>query len=334
MDIRVINQSLAALESDNAPEVLTVTATYTPLQRDVAYTNHGGSLCVGTQTPIDDRQYQDHFKDVEKKRQDGAKSRQDLKKADQARRSITALKGGAPPKKRGKEWGMKRYQDMIQISRMLLYEGQLEGGFLTPEMHELVGQLARKAINQCVEEHKHGDSAKWTASPPFWTLALAQEAFRRVNKNPDWTQTSTEQAAEPPIRRAYPISWDGLQDLYKYNLMGTLTDENEGGTYKSRKVVSHPLGASRIDMIAKMGYLHNLLIRAGDKDGLHPHIQLLKPMTVLRDPEPFCVQSGLQASKASVVAKHTTYGKKTPTCSEACDLEVTAEYVAQMNQRG
>lgn len=248
-------------------------------------------------------------------------------------------------RERGETWAQLRYYQIVHLSRLLLKQSGVRGAFLTNEMHDTLGCLAIKAINQVVRTPDN--RLLPTASAPFWTLALAQEAWRRRPGNEGWS-TNCQDAA-------WALSWEGMESLYHGNkyqeaLKGAETHETETTRELTasevlrgkkqhvvrRKVVSHGLGHSHSQIVKKMQCLHELLIAAGDTlldgsaGGLHPDIRNLMAPVVNRYPKPAASLDCLANSKARRIANHRAFGKKKPTPIEEKDLEEAAASVAAM----
>tara|TARA_B110001452_G_C15238519_1_gene428832 strand:- start:3193 stop:4671 length:1479 start_codon:yes stop_codon:yes gene_type:complete len=248
-------------------------------------------------------------------------------------------------RERGDTWAQLRYYQIVHLSRLLLKESGVRGAFLSNDMHDTLGNLAIMAINQVVRTPDN--RLLPTASAPFWTLALAQEAWRRRPGNEGWSTNCSD--------AAWALSWEGMEALYHGNkyqesLKGAETHEQETTREPSardvlrgrkhsvvrRKVVSHGLGHSHNEIIKKMQCLHELLAAAGDTledgtaGGLHPDIRTLMPPVVNRYPKPPPSLDCMSNTKARRIANHRAFGTNKPTAVEEKDLAEAAASVAAM----
>lgn len=249
-------------------------------------------------------------------------------------------------RERSDTWAQLRYYQIVHLSRLLLKESGVRGAFLTDDMHNTLGHLAIMAINQVVRTPDN--RLLPTASAPFWTLTLAQEAWRRRPGNEGWSTNCPD--------AAWALSWEGIEALYHGNkyqtsLKGAETHEQESTREPSardvlrgrkhsvvrRKVVSHGLGHSHNEIIKKMHCLHELLVAAGDRledgsaGGLHPEIRALMPPVVNRYLRPPPSLDCLANTKAQRIANHPAFGTKKPTANEEKDLAEAAASVAEMD---
>jgi hypothetical protein len=181
---------------------------------------------------------------------------------------------------RGRRWGQLRVNQILHLSKVLKKDG-LPGftyGFLTQDMAQYVMCLAMKAVDGVLKTEDN--YMLQTASAPFWTFALAQEAWQRIKPDPGW-HTETQDAADA-------VSWDAIEGVYKLFLMGAETrfpechhdqDREDMKSNKERKigirrrVVSHGLGQTHKKVKEKMECLHSMLLRGGDANGLHWQIR-------------------------------------------------------------
>ena len=229
-----------------------------------------------------------------------------------------------------KKWAHLRDSQVRDMSKKLNKDSNAHG-FLTNDMQETVVILAEMASRQAVIEARAGRVLP-TASSPFWTLALAQEAWRRcVLREGDWS-TDRRDIAEQ-------LSWEGVQKIYYWHLKGNFTDEEPDRNLSAsgmlrgnipkvkvgRKICSHSLG-TREDSIKKMDCLHRLLVAAGDKfGGLHADIRGLRAPLVIRYPN---METSLMSRKERCIASHSTFGTKKPTEMEKKDLAAAAASIA------
>lgn len=228
------------------------------------------------------------------------------------------------------KWAHLRDNQIRDMAKNLNRDSN-EYGFLTNDMQETVVTLAEMASRQVVIEARAGRVLP-TASSPFWTLALAQEAWRRcVSMDGVWSTDKRDIAEQ--------LSWEGVQKIYYLHLKGNSTDGEPdrnlsasdmlpGNIPKirvSRKICSHSLG-TREDSIKKMDCLHRLLVAAGDKfGGLHADIRGLRAPLVIRYPN---METSLMSRKERCIASHRTFGNKKPTEIEKKDLAAAAESIA------
>lgn len=314
---------------------------------------------ISTKPPIDDKLHEKDFELIKQKKIDQESRSLLLKNISREARSAAydqrcAATGNSSMyvriwqnnRERGNTWAQLRYYQIVHLSRLLLKDSGVRGAFLTQDMHDTLGNLAIMAINQVVSTPDN--RLLQTASAPFWTLALAQEAWRRRPGNEGWSTNCRD--------AAWALSWEGMEALYHGNkyqesLKGAETHEQETTREPSardvlrgrkhsvvrRKVVSHGLGHSHNEISKKMTCLHDLLVAAGDllqdgnAGGLHPDIRGLMPPVVNRYLKPPPSLDCLTNAKARRIANHRAFGTKKPTAIEEKDLAEAAASVAAMD---
>jgi len=314
---------------------------------------------ISTKPPIDDKLHEEDFELLKQKKIEEESRARLLKSVSGEARSAAyhqrrVVTGNSSMyvriwqnnRERGDTWAQLRYYQIVHLSRLLLKDSGVRGGFLTDDMHDTLGNLAITAINQVVRTPDN--RLLPTASAPFWTLALAQEAWRRRPGNEGWSTNC------PDV--AWALSWEGMEALYHGNkyqesLKGAETHEQESTREPStrdvlcgrkhsvvrRKVVSHSLGQSHREIIKKMQCLHEMLLAAGDTledgiaGGLHSDIRGLMPPVVNRYPKPPPSLDCLSNTKARRIANHRAFGTKKPTAVEEKDLAQAAASVAAMD---
>lgn len=309
---------------------------------------------ISTKPPIDDKLHEKDFELMKQKKVEQESralllkniSREARSAAYHQRRVGMYVRISQNNRERGDTWAQLRYYQIVHLSRLLLKESGVRGAFLTRDMHDTLGILAIMAINQVVRTPDN--RLLPTASAPFWTLALAQEAWRRRPGNEGWSTNCSD--------AAWALSWEGMEALYHGNryqesLKGAETHEHETTHEPSardvlrgrkhsvvrRKVVSHGLGHSHTEIIKKMQCLHELLFAAGDTledgtaGGLHPDIRALMPPVVNRYLKPPPSLHCMSNTKARRVSNHPVFGTKKPTAIEEKDLAEAAASVAAMD---
>lgn len=195
---------------------------------------------------------------------------------------------------RGVRWGQLRINQIEHLS-VLFVKGSdgshLIGGygFLNRDMRNTLSKLAESAVNGVLRMPNNHTLA--TASAPFWTLALAQESWRRGKGDDKW-------CAEDPDA-AESIRWENLEDVYRHFLRGMRTKcmdinpKTGEEQLTARRVVSHGLGQSHKKVKDKMKCLHEMLLSGGDTLGLHWQIQQQMKPDVMR----YGTQNGIKSAQ-------------------------------------